>query len=185
MLGSLRNSQGIYEPDQEARGLPGLEAYDQNGDLRFGSVTNGHGNQLRLVPFREIPEPHWMPDETRGTPEPRSEAWKRVKGRLCLSSPGFVAHPEPQHVGEVVRAKDQPCTDAQRVAGQIWLLEATWEEIEAGRAAERYTWRELVEWLHAMGCAGGRWRFAHARDLCSRATPEGQHKAHQRAPWHE
>ena len=180
-----RNSQGIYEPGQEARGLPGPEAYGYDGMLRFEPVTDERGNRLYEVPYWEIPEPHWMPDETRGVSKPWSEPWRKVKGRLALSSAGAIAHPEPKDVGKAVRARGQPSTDAQRVAQQIWILEATWEEVEAGHAAGLYTWRELVEWLHATHCDAGRWRFAHARRLCSQTTPEGQRKAYRRAPWHE
>ena len=183
--GDMRNSQGIYEPGQEARGLPGPEAYGYDAMLRFEPVTDERGNRLYEVPYWEIPEPHWIPDEDPVPHEPRGDAWREVRKRLALSSAGAIAHPDPQDVSEAVRAKGHPSTDTQRVAERIWIREATWEEIEAGHAAGLYTWRELVEWLHATQCAGGRWRFAHARRLCSQATPEGQREAYRRAPWHE
>ena len=181
----MRNNQGYYEPGQEARGLPGPEAYGYDGKLRFASVTDERGEHLYTVPYWEIPEPQWMPHEHPGALQPESNAWRIVRGRLVLSSAGFTSHPEPQDVSAAVKAKSGPYTDEQAVATQIWLLEATWEEIEAGHAAGLYTWRELVEWLHAQKCSKGRWRFSHARRLCSRATPEGQRRAYQRAPWHE
>ena len=181
----MRNSQGLYEPGQEKRGMPGRHAYDTTGTLRDEPIADRAAPRTAFVLYVEVPRPEWMPEEPEHTMATSGRDYDNVAGRLALSSAGAIAHPRPQDLADAVRSRDRPRTDAEHVAGDIWKIEATWDEVESGHDAGLYTWRALVHWLHATGYAKGLWSFEGAQRLCLYTTSPGTSLAYARWPWHE
>ena len=181
----MRNSQGRYEPGQELRGMPERHAYNDKGALRKEPIADRGAPRRAFVLYVEVPRPEWMPEEPERTMDTSGRDYDNVAGRLALSSAGAVAHPNPQDLADAIRNRNRPRTHAEHVAGDIWKLEATWDEVESGHDAGLYTWRALVQWLHANKRAKGLWSFEGAQRLSLYTAGPSTSLAYARWPWHE
>ena len=165
--------------------MPGRRAYDAKGRLVREPISDRGAPRTAWVRYAEVPRPEWMPEEPERAMATSGRDYDNVAGRLALSSAGAVAHPRPRDLAQTVRNANRPRTDAERIAGSIWQIEATWDEVESGHDAGLYTWRGLVRWLHATKCTKGMWNFEGAQRLSLYASGTGATLAYARWPWHE
>ena len=167
------------------RGIPGRNAYNSKGRLVREPISDRGAPRTAWVLYAEVPRPEWMPEETERTMATSGRDYDNVAGRLALSSAGAVAHPRPEDLADAIRNRNRPRTDEEHIAGRIWELEATWDEVESGHDAGLYTWRALVRWLHATGCTKGLWNYEGAQRLSLYAAGPRAPLAYARWPWHE
>ena len=142
----MNHRQLHYEPGQETRGLPGPEAYDEDGSLL--RQTRRESRITRYAMWARLMPPEAFDDTLQPMCETGSNDWRAIAGRLISSSAGMPERPCPDDLRRALSTPPQTRTLRERCAVAVFVCEADEDEIWIGWRAGMYSWRALVQELH-------------------------------------
>ena len=142
----MNHRQLHYEPGQEARGLPGPEAYDKNGNLL--RETRRESRITRYAMWARLMPPEAYDDTLRPMCAAGSDDWQVVSGRLLSSSGGMPELPSPHDLRRAFTHPSEERTLRELCAVTIFVCEASEIEVWIGWKAGMYSWQAFVQELH-------------------------------------